>query len=211
MQFYTAHLKLPYTYIPFALIDSTVLGKLCIFIYCLRKFLKMDLCFAQRGISLCFGALFPYCKDESLYCCPTGYRGEVLTYAIMDSMNGKTREGTKNPGIWIKKRIEISQPVTRAVFIDEGWVTPNSFAVHYTQEKRWDDPPVRHGDGTTLSFVDGHAEYRKWKRVDTVRMGTESERGHPGNHYSPTTPQGFQDLYRLQKATWEDLGYVPSH
>lgn len=157
------------------------------------------------------GALFPYCKDESLYRCPTGYRGEMLTYAIMDSMNGMAREGTKKPGVWIKLRTDITQPVYRAVFIDEGWVTPDSFAVHYVQEQWWDDPPVRHGDGTTLSFADGHADYWKWKGIDTIRMGRQRERGHPGNHYSPTSQAGYEDLYNVQKATWGGLGYTPSH
>jgi len=30
---------------------------------------------------------------------------------------------------------------TPPVFIDEGWVTPDSFAVYYTQEQWWDDAP----------------------------------------------------------------------
>jgi prepilin-type N-terminal cleavage/methylation domain-containing protein/prepilin-type processing-associated H-X9-DG protein len=157
------------------------------------------------------GALFPYCKDVSLYRCPTGYRGEMLTYAAMDSMNGKARQGTRTPGVWIKRRSNISQPVYRAVFIDEGWVTPDSFAVHFETEQWWDDPPVRHGDGTTLSFADGHAEHWKWKGIDTIRMGRERERGHPGNHYSPETQSGYEDLYKVQIATWGDLGYTPSH
>jgi len=157
------------------------------------------------------GALFTYCKDTDLYRCPTGYRGEMLTYAVMDSMNGLAREGTEKPGVWIKNRFEISQPVYRALFIDEGWVTPDSFAVHYVQEQWWDDPPVRHGDGTTLSFADGHADHWKWKGIDTIRMGRERERGHPGNHYSPTTRAGYEDLYKVQEATWGDLGYTPSY
>jgi prepilin-type N-terminal cleavage/methylation domain-containing protein/prepilin-type processing-associated H-X9-DG protein len=157
------------------------------------------------------GSLFPYCKNEKLYRCPTGYQGEMLTYAVMDSMNGMPREGTEKMGIWIQNRMNIPEPINRAVFIDEGWVTPDSFAVHYTQEKWWDDPPVRHGDGTTLSFADGHEEYWKWKGVDTIKMGRDRERGHPGNNYSPQTPQGFWDLYEMQKSTWGDLGYTPSH
>ena len=34
------------------------------------------------------GALWPYCKNINLYACPTGLRGEFVTYAAMDSMNG---------------------------------------------------------------------------------------------------------------------------
>jgi prepilin-type N-terminal cleavage/methylation domain-containing protein/prepilin-type processing-associated H-X9-DG protein len=156
------------------------------------------------------GALFPYRVEEELYCCPTGYRGEMVTYAVMDSMNGKPRTGTKEPGVWVKNRADMPHPPRRAVLIDEGWVTPDSFAVHYTQESWWDDPSVRHGDGTTLSFADGHVEYWKWRGTDTIKMGRDRERGHPGNGYSPSTPEGFADLYKVQRATWGRLGYTPS-
>ena len=57
-----------------------------------------------------YGALWPYVKDTKLYRCPTGARGEMLTYAVMDSMNG-------------------------------------------------------YGDGTSISFADGHSEHKKWKGI----------------------------------------------
>lgn len=55
--------------------------------------------------------------------------------------------------------MDIPDPMNRAVFIDEGWVTPDIFAIHYTQKEWWDEPPVRHDDGTNLSFADGHEEH----------------------------------------------------
>jgi prepilin-type processing-associated H-X9-DG protein len=68
-------------------------------------------------------------------------------------------------GAHIKKRTEITNPAPayRLVFLDEGYMTPDAFAVHYNQEQWWDDPPVRHGDGTSISFADGHSEHKKWK------------------------------------------------
>jgi len=36
------------------------------------------------------GILYEYCEDVDIYKCPTGIRGEVLTYAIVDAMNGAT-------------------------------------------------------------------------------------------------------------------------
>jgi prepilin-type N-terminal cleavage/methylation domain-containing protein/prepilin-type processing-associated H-X9-DG protein len=166
------------------------------------------------------GALWPYVEELKVYQCPTGTRGELLTYAIMDSMNGYARAGTfrgevgvreGNTVLWIKNRRDIMQPVAayRMVFIDEGWVTPDSFAVHYQQEMWWDDPPVRHGDGVTVAFADGHSEYHKWSGIDTVKMGRNRERGHPSNDYSPETDGGFRDLYYVQKTTWGKLGYSP--
>jgi prepilin-type N-terminal cleavage/methylation domain-containing protein/prepilin-type processing-associated H-X9-DG protein len=170
------------------------------------------------------GALWSYIKEINLYSCPTGTRGELLTYAVMDSMNGYTvsrsgvtsgNVGTRvgNTVLWVKSISEIMQPVAayRMVFIDEGWVTPDSFAVHYQQENWWDDPPVRHGDGTNVSFADGHADYHKWRGTDTIKMGRDRQRGHPGNNYPPTTEEGFQDLYWMQKTTWGRLGYSPSY
>lgn len=155
------------------------------------------------------GALWPYCQELKLYRCPTGYPGDMRNYAIVDSMNGLARSGTKTAGVWIKNRMRIYKPGERAVFIDEGWISPDSFGVHYEKERWWDDPPVRHSDGATLSFADGHSEYWKWKGSDTIDYGRESDRTHPGSHYSPETPEGREDLHRLQKAVWGRLGYMP--
>ena len=108
------------------------------------------------------GALWDYAKDDGIYKCPTGRRGEAVTYAVVDAMNGLVRAGTAsgtgkvyNRGarvgstvIWIKRRNEISSPAPamRMVYIDEGAMTPDSFAVHYNNAGPWwDDPPVRHG------------------------------------------------------------------
>jgi len=171
------------------------------------------------------GALWPYCSELKLYSCPTAYRGELLTYAIVHSMNGNPPAGTfRSVGghyapmieegviLWAKNRDQIHRPAPgeRCVFIDEGWATSFSYAIHYVQEQWWDDPMVRHGDGTTLNFADGHAEYWKWKGSDTVKQGKNRDRSHPGQ-FQPETPEGYQDLYRLQKATWGRLGYTPSY
>ncbi|MFH1718488.1 MAG: hypothetical protein ABIF19_14125, partial [Planctomycetota bacterium] len=106
----------------------------------------------------------------------------------------------------------------RAVFIDTGQ-TPVSddFYVHYLYP-RWQfhsPPPVRHGDGTTLSMADGHTEYWKWKGRETVQMPRElfpmrslfAELLEGWNDYEPQTEDGLYDLQRLQKATWGRLGY----
>jgi prepilin-type processing-associated H-X9-DG protein len=89
-------------------------------------------------------------------------------------------------------------------------MTPDAFAVEYDQEQWWDDPPVRHGDGTTLSFADGHSEHWKWKGIDTIKRAREVESGHSGR-WTPQTDAGFQDLYRMQKGCWGKLGYTPSY
>lgn len=47
--------------------------------------------------------------------------------------------------------------------------------------------------------------------IIALLMGKQRERGHPGNHYSPTTQSGYEDLHRVQIATWGDLGYTPTY
>jgi len=164
---------------------------------------------SQQRAEIMNGALWPYCKDVDAYRCPTGVPGELLTYAIMFSMNAVCYDVVKDvPNAFIKKRSEIYKPGPqhRLVFIDEGWITPDAFAVHYDKEQWWDDPPVRHGDGVTVSFADGHMEHWKWKGSDTIRIGRERVRGHSSN-WTPTTPEGKEDLHRVQIGCWGRLGY----
>jgi len=153
------------------------------------------------------GALWSYCKELKLYCCPTGFRGELLTYAAMDGVNGKPRADTRKPGVWVTKKAEIRNPSYRMVFIDEGYVTPDSFATYYVEEKWYDDPTVRHGDGTNFSFADGHSEYHKWKGVETIKLGRSQIRMHIGSRFSPQTGGGKMDLQFVQKGCWGGLGY----
>jgi prepilin-type N-terminal cleavage/methylation domain-containing protein/prepilin-type processing-associated H-X9-DG protein len=161
--------------------------------------------------AIMLGALWSYVKEINLYRCPTGTRGELLTYAAMDGVNGLSRTGTNKPGCYLKKRNEIrGATAERIVFIDEGWVTPDSFATHYVQEQWWDDPPVRHGDGVNMSYADGHAEYFKWRGIDTIKEGRARVRGHPSNNYAPTSDAGKQDLHVIQKGCWGGLGYTPT-
>jgi prepilin-type N-terminal cleavage/methylation domain-containing protein/prepilin-type processing-associated H-X9-DG protein len=161
------------------------------------------------------GALYPYCKNVKLYRCPTGIRGEMRTYTITDAMNGLYRDGTHtgNVGIrvgrtvlWVKRRGEIVSPgpSARLVFLDEGRVTPDSYACHYLNPQWWDPPFVRHGDGSNVAFADGHADYWKWKGKKTIETG---KMANPLHQMVPDTPEEREDLERMQKAVWGRLGY----
>jgi len=169
------------------------------------------------------GALFPYTRKETLYRCPTGVRGEMRTYSIGDSMNGIPRSGTHHDNkvgvrvgktvLWIKNRTEIRVPgpAYRLVFLDEGRITPDSYATHYVNERWWDPPFVRHGDGTNVSFADGHSAYWKYKGKETLRVGKLAAvpylDAHPLHQVAPISPDDFEDLHKMQKAIWGRLGY----
>lgn len=163
------------------------------------------------------GALFPYVKSEPLYQCPTGVRGEMRTYSIVDSMNGLYRSGTHvgNVGqrvgrtvLWVKNRTEISVPgpSRRMVFLDEGRVTPDSYATHYESAVWWDPPHVRHGEGTNVSFADGSVDYWKWKGKKTIETG---KMANPLHQMQPETEAEFEDLFRVQRAVWGRLQNDP--
>lgn len=159
------------------------------------------------------GALWPYLRNVKVYRCPTGRRGEAVTYSIMFSMNAVNHtwvQGVK--GAHVKLRSEIRpNPALRLVFIDEGFMTSDAYAVYYDRENWFDSPPARHGDGATLSFADGHAAHWKWKGVDTIQHARDEENIGPQVGRTPTTDDGFQDLYRMQRGCWGKLGYTPSN
>ena len=158
------------------------------------------------------GALMPYLRNENIYRCPTGRRGQMVTYSIMFSMNAVNHtwvQGVK--GTHVKKRTEIVPNLaTRLVFIDEGYMTPDAYAVYYHLEQWFDNPPVRHGDGVTVSYADGHVEHWKWMGTDTIKHARQYENMGPQVGWKPNSDPGFRDLYKMQKGCWGKLGYFPS-
>ena len=162
------------------------------------------------------GALFPYAKAEKVYRCPTGIRGEMRTYSTAYGMNGCfDAAGTFNGAVgvrvgrtvlMIKRRSEINVPAPayRLVFLDEGRISPDSYAVHYTLAQWWDPPFVRHADGTNVAYADGHSEYWKYIGKETIEVGKQV---NPPYNYSPTTDAGLEDLQKMQIATWGRLGH----
>jgi prepilin-type N-terminal cleavage/methylation domain-containing protein/prepilin-type processing-associated H-X9-DG protein len=179
---------------------------------------------AQKKKAIREGALWPIAKDYGIYKCPTGRRGEFVTYSVVDAMNGLVRSGTAsgtgkvyNTGtrvgktvIWIKRISEVSSPAPalRMVYIDEGAMTPDSFAVHYDNPGPWwDDPPVRHGDGTTVSWADGHVSHLKWKAAETIKRARDTADWYGGGGFQPQTPEGIKELEDFRKSVWGRLGY----
>jgi prepilin-type N-terminal cleavage/methylation domain-containing protein/prepilin-type processing-associated H-X9-DG protein len=148
------------------------------------------------------GALWPYCKEPGLYECPTGFRGELLTYAMMISINGRAVQGSPV----FKKRLAIPQSAQRLIFIDEGLATPDAYAVQFDRAQWWDQPVTRHGDGTTFGYADGHADYHKWRAGETVKLGRDQTRTWIGS-FLPTTEEGKADVQWLQKGIWGKFGY----
>ncbi len=156
------------------------------------------------------GRLYPYCPKEQLYKCPTGVRGELVTYALPDSMNGYDGiPGTKD--LMVYRRSQIKRPSERIVFLDEGRLSPNSWTLHYLEERWWDQVTARHGDGTNFSFADAHSEYWKWKDPRTLDVAKADYNAwqSSGRNSAEATQPGNEDLHRIQRGVWTKLGYEP--
>ena len=159
----------------------------------------------QKRDAILNGALWPYVKTLKIYKCLTvnkivrsGVQEEILrTYSVVDAMNCT---GWSGGAVMIKKRMDIPNPACRFVFVDDGGSGPaamGGWTVYVKEDMWWDPPPVRHGDGTTFSFADGHSEYWKWNDPRTLKQGREMLYGWD------TPPQpGNKDIPRAQFAAW---------
>lgn len=164
------------------------------------------------------GAMWPYVKNLGVYRCPTGLAGEMCTYAAMDGANGLSRNNIEDLQ-FMKNATAYRRPHKRIIFIDEGWVTPDSFAVYIDHAAWWDDPPVRHGEGTAQSYADGHSDWRKWEGRWTIEFGLATIGIHPKNDNAPgstwpggpTFPPGsdadVRDIRWLQIGCWGEITY----
>jgi prepilin-type processing-associated H-X9-DG protein len=173
------------------------------------------------------GALWKYVRQYNIYKCPVGKKGELLSYSIMDGMNGEymyRASGTNDAivrALCYKTMGAIKKTSERVVFIDEGYATSDSFGCYYDRTLWYDFPPVRHGNGTTVSYADGHAEWWKYKGKQTVAFakiwdsaGSVDAWYNPvtgttvnGNVLSASCPS-LNDLYKMQASCWGSVGYT---
>lgn len=154
------------------------------------------------------GALFPYVKTIKVYHCATGrmIQNELRMYAIVDAMNCK---GFPITGMNVRKlrlRSEIHEPGLSLVFLDDGGTggqTYGGWTIYRRVDRWWDPPPIRHGEGTTFSFADGHAEHHKWSDTRTVDWGRQMKA------FSPAGAQdGNEDLHWCQRGAWRPETYL---
>jgi prepilin-type N-terminal cleavage/methylation domain-containing protein/prepilin-type processing-associated H-X9-DG protein len=158
------------------------------------------------------GALWKFLQHEEVYRCPTGSKDELVTYAIVDSMNGKylfsgcstSDFGPVPQKLCLKFITHIKRPSDRFVFLDEGYLSPDSFAVNYACPSWFDPPMMRHSNGTDASFADGHSARLMWRADETIRAGRDIT-----YNYTPATCMGKNDLYNMQIRCWGEIGYTP--
>ncbi len=152
------------------------------------------------------GALFPYVRNIKLYRCPQGKRDMLRTYTIVESMHGKYK-GHAHQGTVITNRLQIRHPDKRIVFLEEGYVSPDSFIVEYDIEE-WagDKPQCPHLGGANFALADGTVQYWKWEDERTLEFcGLDW-----AEKFAITWPsqEGNRDLHKVQYYTWGDIDYL---
>jgi prepilin-type N-terminal cleavage/methylation domain-containing protein/prepilin-type processing-associated H-X9-DG protein len=158
------------------------------------------------------GALFQYVKNAKLYKCPTGIRGEMVTYSIVDSMWGSSIQPLSvgiPDELYKRTRSQISRPSERLVFLDEGKWPGSPWGVWYDRPMWWDIPTVRHSNGTNWSFADGHSVYHKWidnRTMDLAMMIAPYENVNPD--YASVEQKDNEDLKWVQKGIWGSVPYL---
>jgi prepilin-type N-terminal cleavage/methylation domain-containing protein/prepilin-type processing-associated H-X9-DG protein len=147
-----------------------------------------ELTLAQKKDQIMKGLFIRYIKDIRALKCPSGNASEARSYSLMDSMNC----AVLNVGagaILIKSRLQIRKTPERFIFIENGdflggpagaW---GGFTAFVNIDEWWDLPSIWHGDGTTFSYADGHADYHKWLDATTFADVKTKITGvpHPGS------------------------------
>jgi prepilin-type N-terminal cleavage/methylation domain-containing protein/prepilin-type processing-associated H-X9-DG protein len=176
---------------------------------------------AEQIAAIKIGVLFPYINNVGAYRCSTAVKGEFESYAVFDGMNGEAADlstaDKADRSLVCVTKTNIKRASARLVFVDEGYITPSSFAVRYRNEYWWDVACIRHGKGSTFSYADTHAEFYKWAGRQTIAFGKtrEAGAGSTGNwqlgvESKPKTSEDQRDLQYVQKGCYGQIGYTPS-
>jgi prepilin-type N-terminal cleavage/methylation domain-containing protein/prepilin-type processing-associated H-X9-DG protein len=99
-----------------------------------------------------------------------------VSYSKLDGMNG---------GMWIPngqnpyiKISSIDVPTSAAIFVEECDPRNENLGTWVMNRSGWVDPfAIFHGNWSTFSFADGHAEGHTWRDGPTIKAAKDSARG----------------------------------
>ncbi|MHC4118671.1 MAG: type II secretion system protein [Planctomycetota bacterium] len=135
----------------------------------------------QRHNGLREGVLFPYIKDVGAYHCPGDERlkqgtsnGRDLQHLLFRSYSLPDYLQATRPQD-PKKLTDFSSPATKLLFVEEIYDAPGSvnhnvdgWSYNPGSNSLWDPLGPFHSDSCTFSFMDGHAETKKWTDKRTI-------------------------------------------
>jgi prepilin-type N-terminal cleavage/methylation domain-containing protein/prepilin-type processing-associated H-X9-DG protein len=145
--------------------------------------------YVENGIKR--GALFPFTKNPGTYHCPGDLRTKLLqrgrgwaydSYSKANGMNGGSWQGGDTG---LQPRYEKLSTVLNAaeamVFLEEADPRGNNkgtWVIDVNPSPGWVDPfAIFHGNLSTISFADGHAEGHSWKDPRVIKAAKDSSLG----------------------------------
>ena len=156
------------------------------------------------------GRLWKYNTSLEIYQCPSdvAYKVGLKSFPRVRSFSMSGRMGGDvaccdfvNPGIpFFLKTTSIRKPSPAEAFVfvdeDKDSIDDGFFAVQAKVPNTgyWQNTPAsRHGNGGTLSFADGHAEFWRWREGTTQKI----------HDVNAQTKKGDRDLERFRLATYQ--------
>jgi len=142
------------------------------------------------------GVLYKYNPNPAIYVCPTDrwvvrrFGVDYPTTRSFSMVSAMNRPGTKS------LTINDPKPAKALVFVEEqenrvgridNFINDGNIGLRSYPETEWGDLPAQRHAGATVSMVDGHVEFWKWK--SKIRL----ERGRPAY------PDEIPDLRRIQQ------------
>lgn len=177
---------------------------------------RANMTMLQKEEAIKDGAMWPYVSNLKAYHCPTGSiaKTELRMFSLVDSMNVKDWEKHGNNAVgpngnWFKKRANIKEQALRMCFVDDGGTggkTMGGWTVYTNQFMWWDPVPIRHGKGTTVSFVDGHVEHVKYGDSRTLEVAEASEndpdKTNTSKYIRVSAGNGNEDNLKFRRGVW---------
>ena len=135
--------------------------------------------------------LWAYCSSAGVYHCPGDQRAKQgrniglwawVSYSKAGGMNGDGWQGSNafsGPAPYFTKVTEIREPSMAMVFVEEQDPRNENLGTWVINVPTgWVDPfAVAHGNDSSFSFADGHAENHKWVDKGTLKATRDSAEG----------------------------------
>ncbi|MSU63658.1 MAG: type II secretion system protein [Pedosphaera sp.] len=178
--------------------------------------------FIENGLKK--GALWPYASSAGSYHCPGDLRTKKLkptkgyaydSYSKAEGMNGGGWQGsslTTGPQPYYEKLGTVLSPSEAMVFIEEADPRGHALGTWVIDVKPspgWVDPfAIFHGNVSTLSFADAHAESHSWRDAGVIKAARDSSFGKESFGWAGGNAKNrdFQWVYqRYKHQKWAPL------
>lgn len=151
--------------------------------------------------------LWPYCRSLDAYHCAGDMRTKNRKPGSGWAYDSYSKADPISGGIWssytqpnakpFRKETEVNTPTMTLVFLEEA--DPRNYNngtwAFNSSPPGWVDTfAVFHGEVSSISFADGHAESHKWLEASTLKAARDSANGIQSFYWSVGTPKSNRDF-----------------